>query len=61
VDELGAELLFERGDLFAHRRLANAALLCDGGEAAFLDHPDEHLHRIELVHPSLRIPLRNAF
>ena len=50
VHQFGAELIFQGGDLFAHRRLPDSPLFRDGGETPFFDDPDEYLHCIELVH-----------
>jgi hypothetical protein len=40
--------------------LTNSTFLCDSGEAPFFNYSDEHLHGIEFVHSSLRIPLGNG-
>src|SRR6266403_1000192 len=60
VKKFGAELIFKGGDLFADSRLADSTFLRDSGEAAFFNYPDEHVHCIESVHTSLRIPLWNG-
>src|ERR1700749_3953368 len=61
VHQLGTELIFQGGDLFAHRRLSDTAFFRNGREAPFFDDPDEYLHCIELVHRAPRIPLWNGF
>src|SRR5260370_23431510 len=59
VNQFGDELIFKGGDLLADGRLTNSTFLCDSGEAPFFNYSDEHLHCIEFVHTSLRIPLWN--
>ena len=34
MNKFSAKLIFKGGDLFAHGRLTDSALLCDSGEAA---------------------------
>ena len=60
MNKFGAELIFKGGDLFADGRLTNSTFLCDSGEAPFFNYSDEHLHCIQFVHTSLRIPLWNG-
>src|SRR6202046_5024702 len=60
MKQLGAELILERGKLFADGRLANSAFFRDRGEASFFHDSHEHLQRIESVHNRLPIPLRNG-
>ena len=43
LEELGAQLLLQRRDLVAHRRLRDEALLRRAGEAAVIGHRDEVL------------------
>src|SRR5260370_1144320 len=52
VNQFGAELIFESGDLLADGGLTNSTFLCDSGEAPFFNYADEHLHCIESVHPA---------
>ena len=56
MNQLGAELIFKGGDLFADGRLTNSTFLCDSGEAPFFNYPHENLHCIEFVHDTLPVP-----
>ncbi len=60
MNQLGAKLVFEGGDLFADGRLTDATFFRDSREATLFDHPDEHLHCVEFVHTNLPIPLWNG-
>jgi hypothetical protein len=61
VDQVGAELIFECGDLFADGRLTNSTFFRDREKAPFFNYSDEYLHCTEFVHASLCIPLWNGF
>jgi hypothetical protein len=60
MNQFGAELVFEGGDLFADGRLTDATFFRDSRKAPFFDYPDEHLHCVEFVHTNLPIPLWNG-
>ena len=48
MEELGAQLLLQRGDLVAHRGLRDEALFRRAGEAAVVGHRDQVLELPEL-------------
>jgi hypothetical protein len=53
VNELGAKFVFKRGNLFADRGLTNSQFLRDGRKAPSVHRPDEHPHRVKLIHEGL--------
>ncbi len=48
------EMILERRDEAAHRRLSGAGLTRDGGKASCFGDADEHLHRSNDVHGLIR-------
>jgi hypothetical protein len=48
------EMVFERRDEAAHRRLSGVGLTCDGGKASSFGDTDEHLHGRNDVHGLIR-------
>jgi hypothetical protein len=50
VDQAGAEMLLEHGDLLTDRRLRRAELACHGREAAGLGDAGEDADRAESIH-----------